>query len=117
VTGGARDLVGAARRLHEALERTAEALRRADLDGLLRSEGELELALRPLGMPSGLSPADRRALRAQVGDARRALRRCRRLGEAYLDFARLSLEAQGRAPSYGRAGPAPASGRRVDTRG
>jgi hypothetical protein len=119
VTDQGRQLVEAASRVRKALEHTAAALTAADLDGLLRSEGDLELALKALAAPPALPPEDRQALRQELDAARTALLRCRRLGGALLDVVRLSLDAQGRTPAYGRPG-APAamySPRRVSATG
>ena len=46
--------------------------------------------------------ADREAIRLEIRTARQSLDRCRALGGVLLDVVRLSLEAQGRGPGYGR---------------
>jgi hypothetical protein len=106
--------------VREALEEIAAALTAADLDGLLRAEATLELAMRRLAsLPPNLAQADRDAIRREVHAARQSLNRCRSLGSALLDVVRLSLEAQGRNPGYGRHDD-PSRGygpRAVNTRG
>lgn len=99
---GAGQVVEATTRLGEALEETAQALASADLDRLLRGELALQLALEGLTARQAPEAAHRDALRHEIARARRALVRCRQLGHALLDVARVSLEAQGRAPAYGR---------------
>ena len=103
MTGQGRDVAACTARVREALEEIAGALTAADLDALLRAEGSLELALRRLAtVPADLAAADREAIRLEVRAARQSLNRCRTLGAALLDVVRLSLEAQGRNPGYGR---------------
>jgi hypothetical protein len=62
---------------------------------------------------------DRHELRLEIRAARQALDRCRALGGALLDVVRISLDAQGRGPGYGRHdNPAAASGARsINTTG
>jgi hypothetical protein len=89
--------------LRRALERVGNALGSADLDGLLDAERHLELAVRRLGsLARTASQADREALRLEIRGAGQALIRCRALGGALLDVVRISLDAQGRSPGYGR---------------
>jgi hypothetical protein len=90
----------AALRLRVALERTAAALARPDIEGLLAGESDIEVALAELPAVYSLSDEERRAVRLEVEGARRALLRCRRLGAALDSFVRISLEAQGRS-EYG----------------
>ena len=87
--------VAAVARLRAALEQTAGALARPDLETLLAGESEIEVALAELPATYELSPEERRAVRAEVGRAHAALLRCRRLGAALGSFVRISLEAQG----------------------
>jgi len=101
VTGRAH-VVDATARLRAALEQAAGALAAADRDQLLQGELALQLALEGLASRQPPEGDQRRALRAEVEGAGRALARCRRLGDVLLDVVRVSLEAQGRAPSYGR---------------
>jgi hypothetical protein len=120
VTDQGRDAAATTARLREALEETAAALEAADLTRLLRAEAGLELAVRRLSMlPNTLTAADHTALRLDVRAARQALNRCRTLGATLIDVVRLSLEAQGRNPGYGRHQESPVTyGRRaIDTRG
>ena len=90
------------RRLREVLERTAGALASADLEGLLRSEVELAVAIGRITPVSALSPEERIALRHEVQSLQLALARCRRLGGALLDVVRIGMDAQGRGGEYGR---------------
>jgi hypothetical protein len=116
MTDRTRQVVQATGHLREVLERTAEALAAADLEALLRSEVDLALAITNVTPSRALTPDDRVAIRAEVEGLQQALVRCRRLGGVLLDVVRVSQEAQGRMPAYGR-GDAAASPRRVDTRG
>jgi hypothetical protein len=90
LTGQAQE---STRRLREVLERTAGALAAADLNGLLRSEAALAVAIARITPASGLSPAERAALREEALGVRLALDRCRRLGGALRDVVRIGLEA------------------------
>lgn len=90
-------------RLRTALENTADALACADLDRLLACEASLEAALAQL-RTEPLPPAMRAQLRKDADFVRLALTRCRRLGLALTEFARLGMQAQGVAPGYGARG-------------
>jgi hypothetical protein len=92
----------AVRQLRQALEQTAGALARPDLDGLLASEAATERAL--AGLPWGTRPDGplEPALREEIDAARRALIRCTRLGASLQDFVRLSSVAR-QMPGYGPA--------------
>lgn len=116
MTDRTRQVVEATGHLREVLERTADALATADLDALLRSEVDLALAITSVTPPRALTPDDRVAIRDEVEGLQQALVRCRRLGGALLDVVRVSQQAQGRTPSYGR-NDVVAAPRRVDTRG
>ena len=116
MTDRTRQVVEATGHLREVLERTADALAAADLHALLRSEVDLALALTNVTPPRALTPDERIAIRDEVEGLQQALVRCRRLGGALLDVVRVSQEAQGRIPAYGR-GDAAAAPHRVDTRG
>ena len=101
--GPDRDATAATAALRDALDRVAGALGEADLDRLLDAENGLELAVRRLAVVSRSIPdVDRDALRLEIRAARQALDRCRALGGALLDVVRISLDAQGRGPGYGR---------------
>lgn len=119
MTDQGRQLVDAARLLADALTETSRALAAADLDGLLRSEERLELAVRRLSVPRALQPEDRAAVRDAFGDAARALVRCRRLGGALTEMVQLTLDAMGRSHGYRRPGAASPryEGRSLDARG
>lgn len=110
-----RDATAATADLRRALDRVAGALGEANLDALLDAENGLELALRRLAAVSRSTPVvDRHALRLEICEARQALDRCRALGGALLDVVRISLDAQGRGPGYGRhADPAAGYGARA----
>jgi hypothetical protein len=110
--------VAAVVRLRAALEQTAASLASPRLDGLLGGEEQLELALAEIPAVESLSPEDRRELRVEIEAAAVALRRCRRLGAALSDFARLTLEAQGMGAEYGPRGDSTATYGRLalDTR-
>ena len=90
-------------RLRIALEQAADSLASPRLDTLLACEGLVEAALADLPPLGNLSTGERAAVRAELDRARAALLRCRRLGSSLGDFIRLSFEAQGRTPGYGRA--------------
>ena len=98
-----RDATAATADLRRALDRVARALGEANLQGVLDAENGLELAVRRLAAVSRSMPdVDRDALRLEIRAARQALDRCRALGGALLDVVRISLDAQGRGPGYGR---------------
>jgi hypothetical protein len=113
---GAR-AVAAVTRLRAALERTADALAKPNLEGLLETETEIEMALADLPMMESLSADEKRAARIEVEGAHAALLRCRRLGAALGSFVRISLEAQGRS-EYGprRHASTPYAGQALDAR-
>jgi hypothetical protein len=106
-------------RVCEALEELATVLGRADLDGLLAAEAELESAAADVAMLASLPMEQRRALREEAEAARRALMRCERLGSSLTGFARASLEARGAAVGYDADGydPAPAAAAAMHGRG
>jgi hypothetical protein len=105
----------ATRRLTAALEATAAALAVPTLDALLASEAALQHAVTALPRPGVLASAERVLLRQQIEAARSALARCRRLGDSFNDFIRISLDAQGAAIGYDRSRPVP-SGHALNTR-
>jgi hypothetical protein len=119
VTEQPRPAFEAASRLRRALERASAALANADLEALLQSEAELELAIKSVRVPGSLPPEERAVIRREAEDARRALARCRTLGGVLLDTVRLTFEAQGRATGYGprEAAPAVPGRTRVNTIG
>jgi hypothetical protein len=85
-----------------ALEHTADALVHADLDRLLTCEAEIAAALSTLRV-QGLAPDVRGAVFPDVERARTALARCRRLGLALNEFARLGMTTiPGLGAEYGR---------------
>lgn len=106
----------AVRQLRQALEQTAAALARPDLDGLLASESATERAL--AGLPWGTRPEGplEPRLRDEIEAARRALVRCTRLGASLQDFIRVSVLAR-QAAGYGPAGATAAcAGHALDER-
>ena len=108
MSGGASDYVQAAATLRRGLEDAADALGRADLEGLLAGEARIHAALTHLA-GAKLSEDSRAALAREIVLARGALTRCRRLGESLNDFVRLALGAQGLDEGYG-----PRTGRGVE---
>ncbi len=87
-------------RLRAALERSASAMAAGRLDELLAAESALDDALTALPSHSDLAANDRDALRAELDGARRALRRCQRLGANLTEYVRLTLHARGSASGY-----------------
>lgn len=112
-------ILEAVARLRAALAATADALRTADLDALLRSEGNLELALRRMPNPRTLTPEERLLARDEATRALLQLDRCRTFGNVLLDAVRITFEAQGRSVGYGPrdAAAVPYARRSLDTRG
>jgi hypothetical protein len=90
-------------RLEAALDGLAGALAAGDLEGMLAAEPALALALASLPRAEAAA-RDTDGLRARLLEARRALRRCERLGAGLDRFVSCSLTAQGRALSYERDG-------------
>ena len=99
-----QDALAAAARLRAALEETAHALSRPNLDALLAAESSLTAAFTTIPTLRTFTKAERAAARAELLNARAAIVRCRRLGAALSDFVRLSLEARGQAAGYDPAG-------------
>lgn len=98
-------LLTAAVRLRTALEATADALARPNLDALLAAEDALagalaELPSVPATDASLADDAERLRVREALAGAARALTRCRRLGGALGDFIRISLDARGQTVGY-----------------
>jgi hypothetical protein len=108
--------IAAVARLRLALERTAAALARPDLETLLAGESEIEVALGDLPATYELSLEERSAVRVEVEKAHAALLRCRRLGAALGSFVRISLEAQGLNEYGPRKGATPHAGQALDAR-
>jgi hypothetical protein len=103
-------------RLRLALERTATALARPDLETLLASEADIEIALAEITALTTLPVEERDAARVEIEGARRALLRCRRLGGALDNFVRISFEAQGRTEYGPRRTTMPYAGQALDAR-
>jgi hypothetical protein len=95
-----QDALAAAARLRAALDDTAEALARPDVEALLAAEASLTHAFTTIPRLRALSAEERAAARTELLNARAALVRCRRLGAALADFVRLSLDARGQAAGY-----------------
>lgn len=91
-----------AERLRDALTRVGDALVRVDVEGLLEAESELSLAV--AAAASTGRPEDRLAARSAIRDARAALLRCRRLGNAFSSLARGLTRAGRPSEGYTRAG-------------
>ena len=117
-TGGIEP-VAAGGRLRAALEAVADALGRADMDGLLIAEAALESALADCARVAAAGGRTAAALRPEIDASRRALMRCRRLGASLGEFARASFEARGLAIGYdpARTAAAAMTGRGFQTRG
>jgi hypothetical protein len=96
--------LAAAIRLNASLEEVAAALAAPDADRLLLAEAGLASALDALGNTGSVAGDERRQLAAEVARARAALTRCRILGAALADAARIALAAQGHASDYDRSG-------------
>jgi len=111
---GAR-AVAAVARLRAALEQTASALARPQLDALLAGETEIELALAGMPILASMTAEERQLVRQEIEKTSGAVIRCRRLGAALGDFVRTSLEAQGRS-EYGPRRAAPDAGQAFDAR-
>lgn len=90
-------------RLRDALEDLAAALTGVRLDALLASEARLADILADIARVPAGAPWDRTATARELAAARAMLLRCRRLGSAMGEVARISLAAQGRQSGYGRA--------------
>ena len=101
-TAAARASTTVLRAVSSALDRVGDALVRADVDGLLTLERELEAVASGLARLPRLGPADGTACRLELERARTALARCRRLGASMRLVAR-STEAL-RAGAYDRSG-------------
>lgn len=105
--------------LRASLDVIAAALAEPDVARLTAAEAALAQALTEVGSIRGVERADRHLLAAEVIRARGALQRCRVLGAAAGDAARVTFTAQGRTDSYGRSGAAssaPLRGLDFDTR-
>ncbi len=113
------DPVVAGGRLRAALEAVADALARADIDGLLTAEQSLEVALTDCARLVASGGTASAALRPEIDASRRALMRCRRLGASLGNFARAGLDARGLAIGYdpARTAAATMTGRGFQTRG
>ena len=90
----------AAARVREAVEATANALARADLDALLAAEAGLTSVFNDLSLLRSLDADQRRVLRDELLATQAALARARRLGASLGDFVRVSLQVRGQAAGY-----------------
>ncbi|MBI4475690.1 MAG: hypothetical protein HY654_00865 [Acidobacteria bacterium] len=89
------------RSIRVALEHLAAMLVTPNLEGLLESESRLRLLAGNL--PSGrIDAGDRETAVHELAGAREALIRCRQLGVSLMEFVRLSFDARGETPGYGR---------------
>jgi hypothetical protein len=73
-----------------------------ELDTLLACESDLASVLAEMEHGPASGTWDQHATARELGAARAALTRCRRLGATLGDLARLSLVAQGRDGGYSR---------------
>ena len=87
----------------QALTALGDALVRADLDGVVNVEPQLEAVARALGALSA-SPAERSVLLPEIRRARLALTRVQRLGAGLALFSFATAYAHGAAVGYGRDG-------------
>lgn len=113
-----RDPVAAVRAVGVALDAVAHALAHARLDDLLAAEAVLATAVSRLPLES-ISATVGGNLQRELVRTRRALVRCRRLGAALGETARMSLAARGAAGSaYDRGGQAraPSAARALEAR-
>jgi hypothetical protein len=94
--------------LRRGLEEAASALISGDLPRLLDCEAKLQFALIDLSSLSAaslqISDDTRKHLANEIAQARTALARCRRHGQALNEFARMSLAALGVHEDYGPTG-------------
>ena len=104
----------AAARVRAAVEATASALARADLDALLAAEAGLTSVFSDLSLLRSLDPEQCRVLRDELIATQVALARARRLGTSLGDYVRLSLEARGQGAGYD---PAPVTAATLSGRG
>jgi hypothetical protein len=89
-------------RLRVALDTLASSLATVRLHTLLACERDLAGVLAEMEHGAADETWDPYATARELGAARAALTRCRRLGATLGDLARLSLVAQGRDTSYSR---------------
>jgi hypothetical protein len=89
-------------RLRVVLDTLAGSLATVKLDTLLACEHDLASVLAEMENGSADDNWDHYATARELGAARAALTRCRRLGATLGDLARLSLVAQGRDSGYSR---------------
>jgi hypothetical protein len=89
-------------RLRVALDTLAGSLATVNLDTLLACESNLAGVLAEMEHGHAGETWDQYATARELGAARAALTRCRRLGATLGDLARLSLVAQGRDSGYSR---------------
>lgn len=97
--------------LRAALDRLAGAMAAGDADAVLAAEPVLQAALaHHAASTATLNAVERDLVRQHLLSARAALARCRALGAGRALVAAATLEALGRAPSYGRQGQGPSRG-------
>lgn len=93
-------------RLRAALDSVAVAMAAADTQALLEAEPHLASALAAVTRLTTVSPAARDALRDEIVRTQQAVDRCRQMGAAAIDVARVTLDAEGWPSDYGRGGHA-----------
>ena len=106
------DYLQSAADLRRSLEDAAAALAGADLARLLECETRIHAALTHLSN-SQLTPEARQQLGDEIGRARAALARCRRLGQTLDDYVRTVLALHGLDEGYGRTGASVGPGMRT----
>jgi hypothetical protein len=106
--------LAAVNRLRAVLESLASALAAARLEDLLQTEQELARSLAALPNSTSLQPGGRRELAQELAGLRRAVVRCRRLGQTLSDLLRVSVSSRALGAGYDQAGLVPAhAGMRV----
>jgi hypothetical protein len=95
-----RSLLTAAAGLRTALEQAGDGLATARLDAVLDSEISLAAALAVLPTERGEVDTERDQILQELVRARTALMRCRRLGGALSEMARVTLGARGMIGAY-----------------
>ena len=99
--------LAAVNRLRAVLERLASALAAARLDDLLEAEQEIARSLAALPNSTSLRAADQNGLAQELAGLRRALVRCRRLGQTLSDLLRVSVSSRVLGAGYDHAGVVP----------
>lgn len=97
------DAVRAARDLRLALDQLSDACVEADLERMLAAEASLAVVLSYLHTPLS-APTDPDALMVEIEALQRARARAERVGSAFDDLVRVSIEALAPVAVYDRGG-------------